>query len=131
MTRQYDQKDSDLAAEAKPIVDYLQTESESLPDSIQQRLHAARKKAIASQREQAVAAKGFGFSWQSAVAGVSLAGIAAVAVFLLNTPAGVNPGASTDLAVNEWELVLTNEDYELLENDLDFYEWLAEQPDPS
>ncbi|WP_317931020.1 DUF3619 family protein [Halioxenophilus sp. WMMB6] len=131
------QQSAELTPEAKLVVDSLQASSEQLPESVVSRLHQARQKALAANVEPA-RGRGFGFSAKQTIgAGLSFAGLAAVALVLLNSsPQSITtpqPIIATEppAVAGELELVLTNDDFELLANDLSFYEWLAEQPDAS
>ena len=88
------------------------------------RLVQARERAL----EQAHGARsGSGWSWSLAPSG-ALAAAAVVAVLVL----GHHP-RSTEVGPqqfpNDLEILLGNEDLAMLDDDIDFYSWLEDQPD--
>jgi hypothetical protein len=95
---------------------------------------AATRARLAAARERALdtaagARSSRGWGWSLAPAG-ALAAAALVAVLLLaQHPRTSDLGPQQVPNVNDLELLLGNEDLAMLEDDIDFYSWLEDQPD--
>ena len=90
------------------------------------RLVAARERALDSARG---ARSSLGWSWSLAPSG-ALAAAAVVAVLLLaHHPRPTELGPQQFPNTNDLELLLGNEDLAMLDDDIDFYSWLEDQPD--
>jgi Protein of unknown function (DUF3619) len=113
---------NDLADDIKRQLD---TEADHLDPSITHRLDAARRQALASATEQE---NPTGW-WKMAYAPALAAGLA-IAVFMgviNNTADTTQPEMAANPLQSDFEVVLTNEDFELMEEDLEFYLWLEEE----
>jgi hypothetical protein len=96
---------------------------ESLDDEVRSRLSRARYEAVAAAERRAARP-----AWRMWAPAAAIASTAIVAVLLwrIQEP-GSQPAVadgSGDVAVEAVELLADGEDLELVENDLEFYEWL-------
>jgi hypothetical protein len=96
---------------------------ESLDDEVRSRLSRARYEAVAAAERRATRP-----AWRTWAPAAAIASTAIVAVLLwrVQEPATQPTVAdgSGDAAVEAVELLADGEDLELVENDLEFYEWL-------
>lgn len=105
------------------VCEYLTQRSEHLPMGVETRLNRARMAAVNADTENHSA--GSRLLWPAA--GVVAAGLAAV-MFWVARPVQLDQEAGAQwLVANDWDIVLSSQDFELLTNELDFYQWLAEQ----
>ena len=117
--------------EPQPMSDFERSTKQAFDASVRgvdaatrARLVAARERALESARG---ARSSLGWSWSLAPSG-ALAAAAVVAVLVL----GHHP-RSTEVGPqqfpNDLEILLGNEDLAMLDDDIDFYSWLEDQPD--
>lgn len=114
-----DDHDESLIARARAAVD---REVEGLDAATRARLSAARRTALA---ELEARRGGFAPGW--APVGVAAA-VAVVAVGVTLSMRAPLPAAGVEPAT-EFELLLTNDDLALYDEELEFYAWLEEQGD--
>jgi hypothetical protein len=96
----------------------------ALDAATRSRLTQARHRALAQLKSPAR-------SWQWSLAPVGVGTLAAAALVVWFT-IGQPPPATEDLrgtSLNDLELLLAEEDLEMLDEELDFYGWLEEQPE--
>jgi hypothetical protein len=96
---------------------------ESLDDEVRTRLCRARYEAVSAAERRTTRT-----AWRTWAPVAAMASTAIVAVLLWRaqehgSPATVADGSS-DAAIADVELLADGEDLELVENDLEFYEWL-------
>jgi hypothetical protein len=96
---------------------------ESLDDEVRSRLGRARFAAVASAERRANRS-----AWRGWVPAAVVASAAIVAVLLWRSPEQLSTATfangSGDTAIEAVELLADGDDLALLENDLEFYEWL-------
>jgi len=117
------QPDDDPTLQAK-VRAALDANSESLPPEIQRRLNQARATALAAANNTSGAR--WQFAWPAA-GGLAVAGLAAVMLWVNGGVNKATDSEATQLAASDWAMVVTSDDFEMLENDLEFYQWLAEE----
>jgi hypothetical protein len=88
------------------------------------RLVAARERALESARG---ARSGLGWSWSLAPSGAVAAAAVVAVLMLANHPRPAELGQVPN--TSDLELLLGNEDLAMLDEDIDFYSWLEDQPD--
>ena len=124
-------KTNERPTEPQPVSDFERSTKQAFDASVRgvdaatrARLVAARERALESARG---ARSSLGWSWSLAPSG-ALAAAAVVAVLVL----GHHP-RSTEVGPqqfpNDLEILLGNEDLAMLDDDIDFYSWLEDQPD--
>lgn len=103
--------------------DVFDASVESLDDEARTRLSRARFEAVAAAERRATHP-----AWRTWVAAAAMASAAIVAVLLWRSPEQLSTATvangSGDAAIEAVELLADGDDLELLENDLEFYEWL-------
>ena len=104
------------------IVNHLREQEQNLPQSVQQKLQAARRQSLDSSKQGRKFP--FVFTWQPVAMGMAFSALLAVTLVWQATDSS-NPSA----VINDWELVMDNQDFELLENELAFYQWLEQTED--
>ncbi len=129
---------------ARQIMRQLDVDSEHLPEPIQRRLDRARAKAMMSfhqpekhqskhqpKHQSPRQSPSQTRLWQGRWAFSALAALATVLLWTGFHPGEGQPVDADNMAQSEsfsdWELVMSNQDYELLAHDLAFYEWLAQE----
>jgi hypothetical protein len=124
-------KTNERPTEPQPTSDFERSAKQAFDASVRgvdaatrARLVAARERAL----EQAGVRSNLGWNWSLAPAG-ALAAAAVVAVLVLahhprSTELGLQQVPGGDL-----EILLGNEDLAMLDDDIDFYSWLEDQPD--
>jgi hypothetical protein len=113
--------DDKLAAFERRTQEMLEDSSERLDGRIRSRLTQARSAAVDEARKSRI-----GIAWRTWIPAGTLAGAAALAVFLWSG-APHSPGApalAVHSSLDDLDIMVTNESFELLE-DLEFYEWVA------
>jgi hypothetical protein len=107
------------------VTNALDKQAETISPKISDRLDAARFSAIAEPDSKLNSNPGL-LPWLPAM-GTCAALLLVVVVVMLNIPDSSTPtlaDGDQDLVL---EVVLTNQDMDLMEEDLEFYLWLAEQ----
>lgn len=103
--------------------DVFDASVESLDDEVRGRLSRARIAAVSSAERRASRS-----TWRAWVPAAAVASAAIVAVLLWRSPEQLSTATvangSGDAAIEAVELLADGDDLELLENDLEFYEWL-------
>jgi len=87
------------------------------------RLTQARHRALEEVKTQ----RADGWRWTLVPAG-TLAATALVGWFLIGNPPPPVPGLQSD-SLSDLEILLAEEDLEMLDEEIDFYGWLEEQPE--
>jgi hypothetical protein len=96
----------------------------ALDAATRSRLTQARYRAL----EELKPARARGWRW-TLVPAATLAGAAVVAwLTVWQTPTVTDPGLQAD-SLGDLEILLAEEDLEMLDEELDFYGWLEEQPE--
>lgn len=121
-----DSSDPSNQAVADQVARSLQQQEQALPRTVTEQLAAARYQALKQgikqrRRQQKV--------WLPLGAGAALTAVLLLAVIVLpgETPEAPMTVVAAESPEHDWELVIANPDYELLENELEFYAWLAEE----
>jgi hypothetical protein len=103
--------------------DVFDASVESLDDDVCSRLSRARIAAVSSAKRRASRP-----AWRAWVPAAAVASAAIVAVLLWRSPEQLSTATfangSGDAAVEAVELLADGDDLAMLENDLEFYEWL-------
>jgi hypothetical protein len=125
-------KTNERSTEAGPASDFERSAKQAFDASVRG-VDAATRARLVAARERALenadrARSGLGWSWSLAPAG-ALAAAAVVAVLLLaNHPQSTELGMQ-QLSGGDLEILLGQEDLAMLDDDIDFYSWLEDQPD--
>ncbi len=97
----------------------LRASAEGLDGNIRSRLTRARSAAVEEARHSRT-----GLAWRTWIPAGALAGAAALAVVLWSSSPQSPPPHAVHNALDDLDIMVTNESFELLEN-LEFYEWVA------
>jgi hypothetical protein len=123
-------KTNERPTDLRPKSDFERSAKEAFDASVRE-LDAATRTRLVQARERALGAGGarlgLGWSWSLAPSG-ALAAAAVVAVLLL-----AHHPRSTEVGPAQFgpdlEILLGKEDLAMLDEDIDFYSWLEDQPD--
>lgn len=117
----------------EPASDFERSAKQAFDASVRS-VDAPTRARLVAARERALHGAGgarssLGWSWSLAPSG-ALAAAAVVAVLLLaHHPRQTELGPQQVPNTNDLELLLGNEDLAMLDDDIDFYSWLEDQPD--
>jgi len=114
--------DGELERRAKRAFDLSVQELDGATRSrLTQARHRALKELDAGARSRS--------AWPLVPAGVLAAGALAAVLLVTHDPSRPEVGLQQVAAVADLEILLGEEDLEMLDEEIDFYAWLAEQPD--
>jgi hypothetical protein len=124
-------KTNERPTEPQPTTGFERSAKQAFDESVRG-VDAATRARLVAARERALenaggARSNLGWSWSLAPSG-ALAAAAVVAVLLLaHHPRSTEVGPQQ--FPNDLEILLGNEDLAMLDEDIDFYSWLEDQPD--
>ena len=125
-------KTNERPTEPQPTSDFERSAKQAFDASVRgvdaatrARLVAARERALENARG---ARSSLGWSWSLAPSGAFVAAAVVAVLLLAHHPRPVEVGLQ-QLPGGDLELLLGNEDLAMLDDDIDFYSWLEDQPD--
>ena len=117
--------------EAEPMTEFERSAKDAFDASCRE-LDGATRARLVQVRERALAASGsklgLGWNWSLAPGG-ALAAAALVALLLFAHRERPTDIASQHLAAGDLEILLGQEDLAMLDDDIEFYSWLEDQPE--
>lgn len=117
-------------SDEKDLKEFEQTTKRLFDESVAG-LDAATRSRLTQARHRALgeakAARADGWRWTLVPAG-TLAATALVGWFIIGQPRATDPGLQTE-SLSDLEILLAEEDLEMLDEEIDFYGWLEEQPE--